>query len=51
MAVIPGACTKFLQPLDVPINKPFKEIFREKYDAGNREGIFEYTKRGNVTRL
>ena len=32
MGVIPGGCTKFLQPLDVFINKPFKTIFREVYD-------------------
>ena len=48
MGVIPGGCTKFLQPLDVSISKPFKTIFRELYDEWNRKGEFEYTKRGVV---
>ena len=29
MSVIPGGCTKFLQPLDVCINKPSNAFFRE----------------------
>ena len=38
MGVIPGGCTKFLQPLDVSIkNKPFKTIFRELYDEWYRK--------------
>ena len=48
MGVIPGGCTKFLQPLDVSINKPFKMIFRGLYDEWYRKGEFEYTKGGNV---
>ena len=27
MGVIPGGCTKFLQPLDVSVDKPFKAAF------------------------
>ena len=48
MGVIPGGCTKFLQPLDVSINEPFKTIFRELYDEWYRKGEFEYTKGGVV---
>ena len=48
MDVIPGGCTKFLQPLDVSINKSFKTIFRELYDEWYRKGEFEYTKGGVV---
>ena len=48
MGVIPGGCTKFLQPLDVSINKPFKTTFRELYDEWYRKGEFEYTKGGVV---
>ena len=48
MGVIPGGCTKFLQPLDVSISKPFKTIYRELYDEWYRKGEFEYTKGGVV---
>ena len=48
MGVIPGGCTKFLQPLDVSLNKPFKVIFRKLYDEWYRKGEFEYTKGGMV---
>ena len=48
MGVIPGGCTKFLQPLDVSINKPFKTIFRELYDEWYRKGELEYTEGGVV---
>lgn len=36
-SLIPGGCTSLIQPLDVSINKPFKEILREFTDTA----IFE----------
>ena len=42
MSVISGGCTKYLQPLDVTINKPFMQNFRELYDAWFQKGEFEY---------
>ena len=37
IGVIPGGCKKFLQPLDVSINKPFKTIFPELSDEWYRK--------------
>lgn len=47
MAVIPGGCTKFVQPADVSWNKPFKDCYRELYEAWMEKAEFEYTKGGN----
>ena len=46
--MIPGGCTKYLQPLHVCINKPFKQYFREFYDEWFRKGVFEYTSGGKI---
>ena len=43
MSVIPGGCTKFSQPLDVCINKPFKLFFRKLYDNWFQKDEFVYT--------
>ena len=48
MSVIPGGCTKYLQPLDVCINKPFKAFFRQLYDDWLRKGEFDYTSGGRI---
>jgi transposase-like protein len=48
MAVVPGGCTKLLQPLDVCVNKPFKDLFRQQYDEWFRKGEFELTRGGNM---
>ena len=49
MSVIPGGCMKYLQPLDVCINKPFKQYFYELYDEWFSKGEFEYTSGGKDT--
>ena len=48
MSVIPGGCTKYLQPLDVSINKPFKQSFHELYDMWFQKGEFKYTTSGKI---
>ena len=41
LAVIPGGLTSVLQPLDVCLNKPFKDRVRQKWMAWMAEGIHE----------
>ena len=43
ISVIPGGCTKFLQPLHVCISKPFKLFFCKLYDNWFQKGEFVYT--------
>ena len=33
VALIPGGCTSKLQPLDVSLNKPFKQVCRQKFQT------------------
>lgn len=47
MAVIPGGCTSKLQPMDVSLNKPFKDQFRQLYDEWLMNGAVELTRGGN----
>ena len=48
MAVIPGGLTSVVQPLDVSLNKPFKDRMRKKWRTWMAEGKFETTKGGNL---
>lgn len=48
MAVIPGGMTSLVQPLDVSLNKPFKDSLREKWINWMMDGEKTYTKGGNV---
>src|SRR5438105_3689037 len=48
LAVIPGRLTKFLQPLDLTVNKTMKEKLRVKWDKWIMdEELAEFTKSGN----
>jgi hypothetical protein len=47
-AVIPGGCTKFLQPPDVAWNSPFKAHIKQSYDRWiSTEDRMEFTAAGN----
>ena len=48
MSIISGSCTKFLQLLDVCINKPFKLYFCKLYDNWFQKGEFVYTSNGKM---
>jgi len=46
LAVIPGGLTSILQPLDVPLNKPFKDGVRKRWMQWMADGIHEVTATG-----
>jgi len=48
LAIIPGGLTSIVQPLDVCLNKPFKDKLREKWNIWMSSGQFSYTKGGNL---
>ena len=49
-AVIPGGLTSILQPLDVVLNKPFKDRMRQKWMAWMASDDKDLTKGGNLKR-
>ena len=47
--LIPGGCTKYIQAPDVSWNKPFKAIYKEKYDEWlETVGTHQGTDAGNL---
>jgi hypothetical protein len=50
MAVIPDSLTEKLQPLDITVNKPFKDQLRAKWENWMMGGIHEYNKTGWMKR-
>ena len=48
MEVIPGGLTSVLQPMDVLLNKPFKDSMRTKWSEWMASGQQTYTATGNT---
>lgn len=49
-AVIPGGTTKYLQPLDISVNRAFKVALRVKWEAWMTSGEKSFTKTGRMRR-
>ena len=49
VAVIPGGMTSLLQPLDVGVNKPFKDNLRQYWNEWMLAGNHTFTPVGHVT--
>lgn len=50
VAIIPGGMTGILQPLDVGVNKPFKDRIRQKWVDWLQRDDHAFTPRGNLKR-
>jgi len=50
LAVIPGGLTSLCQPLDVAINKPFKDHLRKEWHLWMADGGAGLTAKGNLKR-
>ena len=48
--VIPGGLTKKLQPLDISVNRSFKNHIREEWEKWTSEGIHTLTATGKMRR-
>lgn len=47
-AVIPGGTTKYLQPLDISVNRAFKVALREEWETWMTSGEKSFTKTGHM---
>ncbi|KAK7096455.1 hypothetical protein V1264_016230 [Littorina saxatilis] len=50
IAIIPGGTTKYLQPLDISVNRPFKVVMRDEWERWMVDGEKSFTKTGRMRR-
>ena len=50
LTIVPGGLTKLLQPLDISVNKPFKEYLRGIWERWMVDGDHSFTKTGRQRR-